>query len=247
MRRSAAVAAILLTMLLAVAAAAGDAAAQESFAGWRGDPIKRGSGFRFPEGSARVREVQRHLRGLGYALGEEDGRFGALTERAVREFQRRHGLPTTGIVAVATIRELRTATAGRDLARARGAAAPTAIADPGDGADARPTGAEARTAGPSPQPRRAWTAGDGRDGGEPGLAPRPAATAIGVLALAVVAAAARLARRRRRAREEEAAPGEPPALSERIAAMRASGLSPQAVAERIASERRMPARLERQD
>jgi peptidoglycan hydrolase-like protein with peptidoglycan-binding domain len=49
-----------------------------------------------------VRAVQATLAALGVAPGAEDGAFGPGTRRAVVEFQRRHGLPATGVVAGAT-------------------------------------------------------------------------------------------------------------------------------------------------
>lgn len=56
--------------------------------------LKRGS-----RGSL-VKEVQQRLIKLGYSLGHTaaDGNFGEKTEKAVREFQKKHGLPQTGIV-----------------------------------------------------------------------------------------------------------------------------------------------------
>ncbi len=44
-----------------------------------------------------VREMQRALTVLGFAAGPIDGVFGALTETAVREFQRNIGVPPDGI------------------------------------------------------------------------------------------------------------------------------------------------------
>jgi peptidoglycan hydrolase-like protein with peptidoglycan-binding domain len=239
MRRSAAAlaASLALAVLAGGLSPAPPASGQESFSGWRGGPIREGSGFRFPEGSARVREVQRHLRYLGYSLSGEDGKFGAQTERAVRRFERREGLPVDGVVDVPTIRALRAAVVARRAAQERrgatggGSTAPVTGATRGDGAPAAPVKDAAPASGrPSPAPP----------------APREDETLAGsavvsvalVLALLVVGAAV-LVRRRLAAgsREEDVPEARSQALSERIAAMRASGLSPQEVAERLRRER----------
>lgn len=51
---------------------------------------------------AAVRRLQNLLRNAGFDPGAIDGIFGARTESAVRELQRRRGLPVTGIVDVRT-------------------------------------------------------------------------------------------------------------------------------------------------
>jgi peptidoglycan hydrolase-like protein with peptidoglycan-binding domain/tetratricopeptide (TPR) repeat protein len=50
-----------------------------------------------PSGSKVVRSLQRRLALAGDSPGPIDGRFGALTEGAVRRFQRAHGLSLTGV------------------------------------------------------------------------------------------------------------------------------------------------------
>lgn len=50
--------------------------------------------------------LQRRLKALGYAVGSADGYFGSQTYRAVREFQRRNGLKTTGVADETTQRVL---------------------------------------------------------------------------------------------------------------------------------------------
>jgi peptidoglycan hydrolase-like protein with peptidoglycan-binding domain len=267
-RRVAVLTAILLALVLGVELRLQPTSAQESFSGWRGDPIKRGSGFRFANGSARVREVQRHLRALGYTISQEDGRFGPLTERAVREFQRRNGLRPTGIVAVATIRELRAATEARAPARRKadgatggGSGAGGATGTEGGGAPAAEpteeasgqTPAAGRTTPVKPAPaveeppaqtgapaeeRAARTPGGAPAGTEPPRSSGWLILAGATVVLVAALGAAVLGPRRGRSQETGAASREPLALSERIAKMRASGLSPQAVSEQIAAERR---------
>ena len=51
-----------------------------------------------PGGASVVRSLQRRLAAAGNSPGPIDGRYGVLTEGAVRRFQRAHGLPVTGIV-----------------------------------------------------------------------------------------------------------------------------------------------------
>lgn len=54
----------------------------------------------------RVIQIQRFLQDLGYDLGASgiDGITGPDTKRAVREFQKDHGLPVDGIVGPQTLR-----------------------------------------------------------------------------------------------------------------------------------------------
>ena len=56
-----------------------------------------GSGYASPHGSGAVRALQRRLAGLGYPPGPVDGRYGPLTEQAVRGFQATHGLIVDGV------------------------------------------------------------------------------------------------------------------------------------------------------
>jgi peptidoglycan hydrolase-like protein with peptidoglycan-binding domain len=46
--------------------------------------------------------VQKQLKAAGFDPGPIDGRFGPLTEAALREFQQHHGLPVTGALDDAT-------------------------------------------------------------------------------------------------------------------------------------------------
>lgn len=70
---------------------------------WKAGPVRRGSGYSRPSGSARVREVQRRLRKLGFDSGPVDGRFGPLTERAVTRFQGSRRLAPDGVVGLRTL------------------------------------------------------------------------------------------------------------------------------------------------
>jgi hypothetical protein len=58
-----------------------------------------------------VLEVQEQLRALGYASGNLDSKYGPLTARAVRDFQRDHRLSIDGIVGPLTREALSIATA----------------------------------------------------------------------------------------------------------------------------------------
>jgi peptidoglycan hydrolase-like protein with peptidoglycan-binding domain len=69
-------------------------------------PIAKGAGYELPNGSYRVRHLQRQLRRLGHRPGPIDGLFGPLTEGAVRRFQRRAGLRTDGLVGPRTATRL---------------------------------------------------------------------------------------------------------------------------------------------
>ena len=69
--------------------------------------LVRGVGFDRAQGSAPVRSLQRRLRAVGVDPGPVDGRFGALTEAAVRRFQSARGLVVDGIVGPRTRPALR--------------------------------------------------------------------------------------------------------------------------------------------
>jgi peptidoglycan hydrolase-like protein with peptidoglycan-binding domain len=74
--------------------------------------VRLGAGYVRPQGSRRVRSIQRRLREVGYARGPVDGRFGPLTERAVKRFQAAHRLAADGAVGPNTLRRLRLHAAG---------------------------------------------------------------------------------------------------------------------------------------
>jgi peptidoglycan hydrolase-like protein with peptidoglycan-binding domain len=61
-----------------------------------------GAGYDQPEGSGPVRRLQRLLRLAGENTGPIDGRFGPLTEAALKSFQLRRGLPVDGIAGPKT-------------------------------------------------------------------------------------------------------------------------------------------------
>jgi peptidoglycan hydrolase-like protein with peptidoglycan-binding domain len=73
---------------------------------WTG-VVRFGSGYSRSEGSRRVRWIQWRLRELGYAPGPLDGRFGPLTDRAVRRFQTAHRVQRDGDVGPITAAEIR--------------------------------------------------------------------------------------------------------------------------------------------
>jgi peptidoglycan hydrolase-like protein with peptidoglycan-binding domain/DNA invertase Pin-like site-specific DNA recombinase len=64
--------------------------------------VRFGMGYRDGQGRGRVQKLQRQLRLAGEHPGPIDGRFGPLTERAVRHLQNREGLAVDGIVGTAT-------------------------------------------------------------------------------------------------------------------------------------------------
>lgn len=87
---------------------------------WPGGPVRRGTGYGSPNGSDRVREVQRLLRRVGLGPRRvistntgrpvpfaKTGRFGPGTEAAVRRFQATHALEVNGFVGVRTLSRLR--------------------------------------------------------------------------------------------------------------------------------------------
>lgn len=54
-----------------------------------------------------VTELQKRLAQLGYPVGSLDGKFGAKTQSAVRQFQKDQGLKIDGLAGTATISELK--------------------------------------------------------------------------------------------------------------------------------------------
>jgi peptidoglycan hydrolase-like protein with peptidoglycan-binding domain/DNA invertase Pin-like site-specific DNA recombinase len=141
--------------------------------------IAPGAGYGDPRGSERVEALQLRLRRSGLSPGPIDGRFGPLTEAAVRRFQAARRLATTGLVG----RQTRLALAGRSAPSAtetetqkedkkkakeienetrRAATAPA----PERGARPRASGQERR--GEAPRGERAESRAEGpKPGGEP--------------------------------------------------------------------------------
>lgn len=63
--------------------------------------------FRPGDRGAEVEALQKRLHELGYFTGQIDGKYGPLTERAVRAFQSEHGLKDDGIAGPKTIAVLK--------------------------------------------------------------------------------------------------------------------------------------------
>ncbi|MBT9134727.1 MAG: Spore cortex-lytic enzyme [Firmicutes bacterium] len=85
------------------------------------------------DSGADVTEVQRRLQRWGYYEGPISGTFGPKTLAAVQAFQRRHGLPVTGIIASRTFGALGTARRTAAAAPNRAAAVtPTRGVSPND-------------------------------------------------------------------------------------------------------------------
>jgi peptidoglycan hydrolase-like protein with peptidoglycan-binding domain len=138
-------------------------------------------------GSSRVRGLQRQLRRDGVGPGPIDGRYGPLTQAAVRRFQAGHGLRVDGIAGPRTLGELdRIAAATRPSTRPTTPTHRTTTQS-----HARPV------APPATQP-------SGASGTHPGSTPHPGALAwlvalglVGVLAVAALTTGMWLMYRRR--------------------------------------------------
>jgi peptidoglycan hydrolase-like protein with peptidoglycan-binding domain len=145
--------------------------------------LKRGAGYAQPNGSPRVRTLQTRLRRLGLRPGPIDGLFGPRTEAALIRFQKKDGLPTTGVATRRTARQL-------------------AAANAPVGTGSQPTKAK-----PAPQrkarPVAATPSSSGKGSDRVDL---PVVIAIGALALLVGAAGALLLTRMRRREDETAVP-----------------------------------------
>lgn len=76
--------------------------------------LRRGAGYAHPNGSRRVRALQRRLQRHGLNPGPVDGRYGPRTEAAVAQFQRAMSLKASGAVDDRTRRVLARSPERRD-------------------------------------------------------------------------------------------------------------------------------------
>src|ERR1700761_576204 len=101
--------------------------------------LSPGAGYRLPAGSRRVRSLQRRMTHLGFTPGPIDGRYGPLTTRAIRRFQRARHLAASGVIGLSTFVALKTARRPLPITRRAPAPRPTV-----------PTAAPPVTAHPQP-------------------------------------------------------------------------------------------------
>ena len=145
-------------------------------------------------GSAQVRALQRQLRRDGFSPGPTDGRYGPLTERAVRRFQAAHGLRVDGVAGAHTFGELRRIAAeGRPVRRSRPGTRPTVPSRPSRAPHPKPSHPAA------PQPGRPPATAHSRRPSRTGGASWPVALAVvGLVCLALLTSGVWLVERRRR-------------------------------------------------
>jgi peptidoglycan hydrolase-like protein with peptidoglycan-binding domain len=212
----------------------------------RSPSLTRGTGYRTPTGSRRVRDLQRRLLRLGYRPGTRDGLYGPRTQAAVTAFQRKHGLEQDGSAGSETLALLRHRTAPGTTAE-----------DPALTTQSQSQSqSQSRSRAPAPLAPAAATDDDG-------FLTDAIAVAIGALALLVLAT--RGLRRRREQPQAHIPPRAPvvapatheeprivrvaphprylgppwerrAALRERILAMKADGMSLQEIADRLTAE-----------
>jgi len=106
-----------------------------------------------PHGSGQVRSLQRHLAVAGFSPGPVDGRYGALTARAVKRFQAARHLRVDGIAGPQTLGHLRRPLRHRQHAvRPRRSAAPRST-HPAPAQPASPPGQANPAPASTPRPR----------------------------------------------------------------------------------------------
>ena len=106
-----------------------------------------------PGGEKVVRSLQRLVASVGDSPGPIDGRYGVLTEEAVRRFQRAHGLPVTGVAGPRTLAGL--AEHEPSVRRSNPPPKRPALSTTRSNVSPRPTGS---TVGPAPRERPATAA-----------------------------------------------------------------------------------------
>lgn len=114
------------------------------------------AGYGSSGGSMRVRALQRSLARVGDAPGPIDGRYGPLTEQAVRRFQVAHGLRVSGIAGPGTITHLAPDTIAHRIPKAPDRVAPKAPARVAPQSAQTPAVAGARRGGSSSSSGWLW-------------------------------------------------------------------------------------------
>jgi len=93
--------------------------------------LAAGAGYNSADGSPLVRALQQRLASSGDRPGPIDGRYGPLTEQAVRRFQSAHGLAADGIAGPITLAVLTSPPAGEGICeRSAGSSASTRFSFP---------------------------------------------------------------------------------------------------------------------
>ena len=151
-------------------------------------------------GAREVRGLQRQLRRDGFGPGPIDGRYGPLTERAVRRFQAAHGLRVDGVAGPHTFGELKRVAAGRQTA-SRSTPRPTAPTRQRGALHPKPSHPAA------PQPARPATTAQGQRASRRGGAWWPVALVVaGLVCLVALIWGVWLVERRRRPSRAAAVP-----------------------------------------